>query len=73
MEEKLEILLDFIEGIEQRLQEAKRDGLEETMDKIKNIEPIWNVDDFEKELERQGLMTKELEEFIENYMRFDND
>lgn len=73
MEEKLEILLDFIEGIEQRLQEAKRDGLEETMDKIKNIEPIWNVDDFEKELERQGLMTEKLEEFIENYMRFDND
>lgn len=34
---------------------------------------IYDVDNFKRELERQNLMTKPLEEFIDNYMRWDND
>lgn len=33
---------------------------------------IIDIDKFIRELQQQGLMTNELEEFIENYMRFDN-
>lgn len=34
---------------------------------------ILDIDKFKRQLEQRELMTKELEEFIENYMRFDND
>ncbi len=33
---------------------------------------ILDLDNFKRELARQHLMTPELEEFIENYMRWDN-
>ena len=33
---------------------------------------IENVDSFKRELERANLMSDALAEFIENYMRFDN-
>lgn len=33
---------------------------------------IIDVYKFKRELRQQNLMTDELEEFIENYMRFDN-
>lgn len=33
---------------------------------------VIDVYKFKRELTQQGLMTDELEEFIENYMRFDN-
>lgn len=33
---------------------------------------IIDKNKFIRQLEQQNLMTKELEEFIENYMRFDN-
>ena len=33
---------------------------------------IIDKDKFIRQLEQQNLMTIELEEFIENYMRFDN-
>ena len=36
-------------------------------------EKIEDVDKFKRELERAGFMTRNLEEFIENYLRFDND
>ena len=36
-------------------------------------EIIYDVDNFKRELERAGYMTDELEDFIENYMRWDND
>ena len=36
----------------------------------KNV--IIDKDKFIRQLKQQNLMTKELEEFIENYMRFDN-
>lgn len=34
---------------------------------------ILNLDNFKRELERQGLWNDKLESFIENYMRFDNE
>lgn len=33
---------------------------------------IYVIDNFKRELERQDIMTRELSEFIENYMKFDN-
>lgn len=33
---------------------------------------IIDIDKFIRELQQQNFMTNELEEFIENYMRFDN-
>ena len=36
-------------------------------------EKIEDVDKFKRELERAGFMTRNLEEFIENYLRSDND
>lgn len=33
---------------------------------------IKDVDNFKRELRRQGLATDELDDFIENYMRWDN-
>lgn len=35
-------------------------------------EIIYDVNNFKRELERQGLMTQELNNFIENYMAWDN-
>ena len=37
-----------------------------------NDEIIYDVNNFIRELDRAGLKTKELQEFIENYMRWDN-
>ncbi len=41
---------------------------------LENIddEIIYDVNNFKRELERQGLMTQELKGFIENYMNWDN-
>lgn len=33
---------------------------------------IYDIYNFKRELERQDVMTRELSEFIENYMKFDN-
>lgn len=41
---------------------------------LENIddEIIYNVNNFKRELEKQGLMTKKLEDFIDSYLRWDN-
>lgn len=41
------------------------------MDRMKD-NAILNIDNFKRELERAGLMNKKLQEFIDNYMRWDN-
>lgn len=46
-------------------------NIEDAINKFKR-NAILDIGDFRRELQRQGLMTEELEEFIENYMRFDN-
>lgn len=35
-------------------------------------EIIYDANNFKRELERQGLMTQKLKDFIENYMAWDN-
>lgn len=47
------------------------DELEYLRDELKE-ESIIDVNKFKRQLENQNLMPKELEEFIDNYMRFDN-
>lgn len=44
---------------------------EEVKKRIKD-EIITDVDNFKRELERAGLMTNELKNFIEDYLRWDN-
>ena len=70
--------LEFIlEEIENSIQDAKdclynakiqRDRLE---DVVKN--GIHDMDNFKRQLHIRGLMTSELEDFIDNYMRFCNE
>lgn len=33
---------------------------------------LYDLDKFKRQLREQNLLTAELEEFIDNYMRFDN-
>lgn len=37
-----------------------------------NRQKIEDIDNFKRELTRQNMMNPKLEEFIENYMRWDN-
>lgn len=39
---------------------------------LDEIKSILDIDRFKRMLENQNLMTNELDEFIDNYMRFDN-
>lgn len=53
-----------------------RDEVEDISDKLEDLKEngmILNIDNFKTELERQGLLTEELKDFIENYMTFDNE
>ncbi len=45
----------------------------EAVGKIEDIIMIYDVRNFESELQSAGLMTPQLQEFIENYLRWDND
>lgn len=45
----------------------------EAVGKIDDIIMIYDVSNFESELQSAGLMTPQLQEFIENYLRWDND
>ena len=56
---------------------SNREIISEVIEKagdLENIEDeiIYDVNNFIRELKRAGLMTKELEDFIENYIRWDN-
>ena len=57
-----------------RNKEIINDAIDKACD-IESIkdEIIYDVDNFKRELEKAGHMTDELEDFIENYMRWDND
>lgn len=50
---------DLIGDIEQ-IEESRHDSM------------ILDLDNFKRELQRQNLMSQALEEFIENYIRWDN-
>ena len=56
---------------------SNRDIIKKAIDAtcdLENMEEevIYDVENFRFELERAGLMTEKLDEFIENYMRWDN-
>ena len=52
--------------------------MDDIADSLENLfydseeESILDIDKFKRQLQNQNLMTKSLEDFIENYMRFDN-
>lgn len=64
----------------QQLQDAEEWGGEqensacEYMEKLEELKEnaILDVEDFKRKLDNQNLMNRELEEFIENYLRFEN-
>lgn len=40
---------------------------------VDDRDKIEDLNKFKRQLENQGLMNSQLEEFIDNYIRFDND
>ncbi|MCI8396173.1 MAG: hypothetical protein HFJ52_00230 [Clostridia bacterium] len=54
---------------------AQDQELDKICNELKNLgnKAILNIENFKRELERQGLMTEKVADFIENYMRFDNE
>lgn len=58
---------DIIELLEQ----MEKYEMSNKLDRLKD-NAILSVDNFKRELERAGLMNVKLQEFIENYMKFDN-
>lgn len=48
--------------------------IEEIADKLEELKDymVLDIDNFKRELEMQGLMTEELINFIDNYMKWDN-
>ena len=69
--EELEELLERINELECGVNDV-RDGLYELYDKRIDNNTIYNLNNFRRQLEIQGLMTTQLDEFIENYIRFSN-
>lgn len=53
------------------LESIKKYEMSDKLERLKT-NAILSVADFKRELERVGIMNKELEEFIENYIKFDN-
>lgn len=72
-EEEIQILKNTIERLEREIKE-KQDKiyeLEDTIDAMKQ-NGIFNIENFKWQLRNDNLYTRELEEFIDNYMRFYN-
>lgn len=53
------------------LEQMEKYEMSDELDRLKD-NAILSIDNFKRELERAGLMNKKLQEFIENYMRWDN-
>lgn len=49
--------------------------IEEIAEKLEELreDMIINIGNFKRELDRQGLLTAKLEDFIDNYVRWDNE
>jgi len=75
MENLIKELRQFALGLED---EEKCVQLDDIADDLENVyydlkdEAILDLDKFKRQLEGQNLLSVELEEFIENYMRLDN-
>ncbi len=64
---------DYIESAEWDLEYAKNE-LYHLWDKIlsKDSKQIKDIDNFKRELKRDGLYTDKIENFLENYIRYYN-
>ena len=72
-EEKIQRLEGIIESLEKEI-ENKQDKIYELEDTIGTMKQngIFNIENFKWQLRNDNLYTRELEEFIDNYMRFYN-
>lgn len=72
-EKEIQILKNTIERLEMEIEE-KQDKIYELEDNIDTMKQngIFNIENFKWQLRNDNLYTRELEEFIDNYMRFYN-
>ena len=72
-EEKIQRLEGIIESLEKEIKnnQNKIYKLEDTIDAMKQS-GIFDIENFKWQLRNDNLYTRELEEFIDNYMRFYN-
>lgn len=71
----MEKLIERILCIAEALDDFDKEEFEKICEELEDLDErtIRNIDNFKRELERQGLMTEKLNEFIENHVRFDNE
>lgn len=71
--EKLDMIGISIDNIEDELIDAKNefDGIYEEVHKLKK-EGIINIKLFKFKMQQEGLLTKEIENFIDEYLKFYN-
>ena len=70
---KIDELYNTLDGASWKISNAIRsfDNLEMAL-REKNKKQIKDIDNFKRELERDGLYTDKIEEFLESYMRYYN-
>ena len=70
---KIDELYNSLDGASWKISNAIRsfDNLEMAL-REKNKKQIKDIDNFKRELERDGLYTDKIEEFLESYMRYYN-
>lgn len=75
MDEIIEKIRQFAVKLEDNVDCVKLDDIADELEYLRDDQKentIIDVDRFKRMLENQSLLTKELDEFIDNYMRFDN-
>lgn len=76
--QKIEVLAEVLKEDDDEFLINELNDIASELDKatagIENLvqSSIFDINNFKLQLERMRLMTTELEEFIESYMRFDN-
>ncbi|MGN1327651.1 MAG: hypothetical protein ACI4VQ_06240 [Clostridia bacterium] len=73
IEEKINEIYDMIASADWEMSNALTE-INSVLTNISNIEniSIKNVENFKRELIRAGLYSEKLNEFVENYIRWDN-
>lgn len=73
LKRKIIEIRDIMESIDYDINSTIQDiyELEETIEES-NKNCIKDINDFKRELKRDGLYSEKLEEFIDNYLRFYN-
>lgn len=74
-EEKIEQLQNDVDYWQHEFNEIEEinEELEEQLENQEECEHIKNLDNFIWKLKLENLYTNELEQFLENYMKFNND